>query len=66
MMNQRLSMLSSQAAWRGHVARRAYLAWQAHLEAERAERARKLAAATRMLANWLPVFQARARFLRIR
>ena len=55
-----------QAAWRGSKARREYLAWQARLEAERLEAARRKAAALETLTAWLPVFVARTRFMQIR
>ena len=55
-----------QAAWRGHVTRQAYLDWQAKLAADRAEQARRLAAAMQTLTEWLPVFLARVKYLRIR
>ncbi len=61
-----MSGLALQAAWRGSKARREYLAWQARLEAERLEAARRKAAALETLTAWLPVFVARTRFMQIR
>lgn len=55
-----------QAAWRGYAARRAYLSLQARLEAKRIERERAVAAALATLRNWLPVFQARVKLLKVR
>ncbi|KAK9861365.1 hypothetical protein WJX84_004669 [Apatococcus fuscideae] len=61
-----VAVVRIQAAWRGHSARKAYLAWLARLEAERIEREREVAAALKTLTHWLPVFRARVKFLQVR